>query len=193
MLLIISISWIIIHFIILKQNIIFERFRQADHSITRTSGGTGIGLSISKKLTDSLGGQIWFNSEENKGTVFYITLPHFIEKETADPEKHIPKKDQNFDFSGETFLIAEDDKSSLHFIKEIIVPTKAKIITAENGHEALNIFNENGDISLVPMDTDISGIEITKMNNSLFSPKDIYNPIQFVSVYSILTSNRTRF
>ncbi|MGM0497421.1 MAG: PAS domain S-box protein [Bacteroidota bacterium] len=148
-----------------QQTIIFNRFRQADESITRIYGGTGLGLSISKKLTELLGGQIWFKSEQNKGTSFYITLPHFIEDETENNEKHILQNDQNFDFSDKTFLIVEDDVFSLQFIREILAPTKAGIITAENGNEAMKTFNENNGISLIIMDIrlpDISGLEITK-------------------------------
>ncbi|ETR72103.1 MAG: multi-sensor hybrid histidine kinase [Candidatus Magnetoglobus multicellularis str. Araruama] len=53
---------------------IFERFSQADTSITRHYGGTGLGLAISKKLVELMGGKIWFTSEKNKGTAFYFTL-----------------------------------------------------------------------------------------------------------------------
>ena len=148
-----------------QQNIIFQHFRQADESITRTYGGTGIGLSISKKLTDLLDGQIWFKSEENKGTTFFLTLPHFIENETDTPKQHLIENNQTFDFSEKTFLIVEDDIFSLNFIKESLSLTNAKIITAKNGNEAMNAFNKNPDIALVLMDIrlpDISGLDITK-------------------------------
>lgn len=55
---------------------IFERFRQADRSINRLYGGTGLGLAISKAFVDLLGGKIWLNSEPNKGSVFYFTIPY---------------------------------------------------------------------------------------------------------------------
>lgn len=55
---------------------IFERFRQADRSINRLYGGTGLGLAISKAFLDLLGGKIWLNSEPNKGSVFYFTIPY---------------------------------------------------------------------------------------------------------------------
>ncbi|MBU1013905.1 MAG: PAS domain S-box protein [Bacteroidetes bacterium] len=60
------------------QRIIFEIFRQVDESYTKTYGGAGIGLAISKKLTELLGGNIWFESEGRKagGTVFYFTIPY---------------------------------------------------------------------------------------------------------------------
>jgi PAS domain S-box-containing protein len=148
-----------------QQKIIFERFRQADDSISRTYGGTGIGLSISKKLTELLGGKIWFNSEENKGTVFYAAIPYYIEKVTQTDNHNNECTSSEIDLSNEKILIVEDDVVSLQFIEEILRPTNAKLITAENGYKALDIFENNNDISLVLMDIrlpDISGFEITK-------------------------------
>ncbi|PKP34295.1 MAG: hypothetical protein CVU00_07520 [Bacteroidetes bacterium HGW-Bacteroidetes-17] len=58
-----------------KQQLIFEIFRQADDTHTRKYGGPGIGLSIAKKLTELLGGKIWLESENNKGSNFYFTMP----------------------------------------------------------------------------------------------------------------------
>lgn len=63
---------------------IFEIFRQVDDSHTRNFGGTGIGLSIAKKIVDLFGGKIWVESERGSGSVFYFTLPAFSEKSDAE-------------------------------------------------------------------------------------------------------------
>ena len=55
--------------------IIFERFRQADETTTKKFGGTGLGLAISKACTELLGGKIWAESEKEKGSSFYFTIP----------------------------------------------------------------------------------------------------------------------
>jgi PAS domain S-box-containing protein len=54
---------------------IFERFRQADNTTTRKYGGNGLGLAISKNLTELMGGKIWFDSTPCKGSTFYISFP----------------------------------------------------------------------------------------------------------------------
>jgi len=58
-----------------KKAQIFEAFTQADASITRRFGGTGLGLSISKQMTELLGGKVWFESEEDKGSIFSFSVP----------------------------------------------------------------------------------------------------------------------
>ena len=59
---------------------IFDRFRQADNDYTKSISGTGLGLSIVKNLTELLGGEVWFNSEFNKGTTFWFTIPYIKSK-----------------------------------------------------------------------------------------------------------------
>jgi signal transduction histidine kinase len=57
------------------KNYVFERFQQADRSKSRNYGGNGLGLAISKNLIEMMGGKIWYNSEEGKGSTFYVHLP----------------------------------------------------------------------------------------------------------------------
>jgi signal transduction histidine kinase len=58
-----------------KQDIIFNRFVQADKTIQANYGGTGLGLSICKGLVELMGGSIWLDSEVGKGSTFFFTIP----------------------------------------------------------------------------------------------------------------------
>jgi len=69
-----------------KHKAIFESFTQADASMTRRFGGTGLGLSLCKQMIELLDGEIWFESEPGKGTTFYFTIPVRIIAEKAQEE-----------------------------------------------------------------------------------------------------------
>jgi GAF domain-containing protein len=64
---------------------IFEEFQQADSSITRKKGGTGLGLSIAKRIIEMHGGRLWVESEPDKGSTFYFTLPVRVEAQAGSP------------------------------------------------------------------------------------------------------------
>lgn len=68
-----------------NRNLVFETFTQADSSTTRKYGGAGLGLSITKALIEKMGGKIWVESEEGKGSEFIFTLQLEQDEPYADP------------------------------------------------------------------------------------------------------------
>ena len=133
-----------------KQEFIFNVFRQVEDSNTRMYGGTGIGLSISKKLTEFLGGKIWLESEEGKGCTFYFTIP-YKEIELAY-KKNETEAEKNNTFKKKTILVVEDDEKSFEFLKILLEKPEIRIIWAKDGAESIKLCKENTYIDLVLMD-----------------------------------------
>ena len=165
-----------------KLDVIFERFIQADNSTTRLYGGTGLGLSICKSLIELFNGEIWVESEVNKGSTFYFTIPYESAKKNETKQEIITK--QYYDWSDKTILIIEDDAYNAIYINDVIASTKTKIFKVENAREALEIFKQNEKIDLVLMDIllpDENGYNLTKILLSLKPDQIIIAQTAFAS------------
>lgn len=153
-----------------KQQLIFDRFRQADDFYTaRHFGGTGLGLSIAKGLTLLMGGQIWLESEVDVGTTFYVSIPY------KPAKTEIQKDDESqdlftFDWPNHTILIVEDDEISAELLNEFISVTKAHTINAYSGAEAMEAFRTTPNLSVVLLDIrlpDTNGFEVARQMKAL--------------------------
>ena len=147
-------------------SVIFNIFRQVDDTHTRKLGGTGIGLSIAKKIVELLGGEIWVESELGKGSIFYFTIPAGIKKNLTDTTSPDTIKVTAKKYSGNTILIAEDDTSSFEFLKIYFKPMQINVLWAKNGNEAVELCKNNPTINLVLMDLkmpDLNGFEATRL------------------------------
>jgi PAS domain S-box-containing protein len=135
--------------------IIFERFRQADNSIRKNYGGSGLGLSIAKGYIDLLKGRIWVESKPNEGAVFRFTIPGRIHKKISNDTKLIREKtDKRL-----TILVAEDEEVNLSFIQELLLNKNIEVIIVNNGEEAIETCKTTPDIDLVLMDIKMPGID----------------------------------
>ncbi|MBK8808591.1 MAG: response regulator [Bacteroidales bacterium] len=144
-----------------KHTIIFEHFRQVETNLAKNYGGTGLGLSISQKLVEVLGGEIGIESEINKGTTFWFTIPYNPIKKNIISQnfEHI-----NMD-NKITILVAEDEDVNFLYIEEVLMDSEVELIHTENGQEAITICKENPNIDLILMDIKmpvLNGIEATK-------------------------------
>jgi CheY-like chemotaxis protein len=126
--------------------VIFERFRQAEQSTSKLYGGTGLGLAISKAFVELMGGSIWVESEIDKGSIFYFTIPYNVVYQDYDDmtSTQIGSK--------KTVLVAEDEEYNYLYIEEILLAMGVEILHAKNGVEAIDLLNAHDDVSLVLMD-----------------------------------------
>jgi hypothetical protein len=153
-----------------RQEAVFERFIQADITDKMARQGAGLGLSISEAFVELLGGKIRVNSEEGKGSTFYLTLPYNIQSEVKNDIKiiataQIEKALINIDSLGLKILIAEDDETSGQLISITVNKICKELLRARTGSEAVEICNMNSDIDLILMDIqmpDMNGYEATR-------------------------------
>lgn len=138
---------------------IFEPFTQADVSMSRKFGGTGLGTTISKQLVELMKGKIWAKSELGVGSHFYVSLP--LEK--GVPILEINEKIQ-FDLPSLKILIVDDVKQNVELIQLLMTSNGHKVEIAKNGKEALEIFKSQS-FDLVLMDIqmpEMDGLEATR-------------------------------
>lgn len=149
-----------------RKEAIFKRFIQADVSNKMAVQGAGLGLSISKAYVEMLGGRIWVESKENKGSCFYFSLPYITE--TIVPSCPIVKQPSKIEepFGLKlTILIAEDDKISELLISLAVKSISKETICVKNGKEAVEICKKNPTIDLLLMDMQMpimNGYEATR-------------------------------
>jgi signal transduction histidine kinase/ActR/RegA family two-component response regulator len=125
---------------------VFERFRQADGSSTRTHGGLGLGLAIVRHLVELHGGRLTAESEgEGKGATFSVYLPRREADVRAPsvPAVEPPKHGRTIDLDGTHILIVDDEPDACELLRAMLGGTGARISEAESASEALRIFAED--------------------------------------------------
>ena len=142
------------------QQFIFERFNQSNVSKTRQFEGLGLGLSITKSYVEILGGKIWVESKEGKGSTFYFTIPYNTEPEgNVAINNVIPQEVEEHQIEKLKILIVEADKTAEMLLNMIVKKYCKEDLHARTGVEAVEICRNNPDIDLILMD-----IQLPEMN-----------------------------
>lgn len=146
---------------------IFQEFSQADTSITRQFGGTGLGLAISKQLVTMMGGDIWVESEPNRGSRFFFTT-EFGKMKSYTPKvqnEEIAVDPQMLNaIKGSRILLAEDNKINQLVVVELLEELGMVVDIAENGQKAVQCASSQ-EYSLILMDIQmplLDGFEATR-------------------------------
>ncbi len=127
-----------------QQSRLFSAFEQADGSITKRYGGTGLGLVISRKLIQMMGGDILLQSALGKGSTFSFVIPLPFAKGEMTGEDQQAESAQTT-YPGKQVLIAEDIEINREILACMLEPFGVTVTMAQDGQEAVNLFREHPD------------------------------------------------
>ena len=139
---------------------VFKPFTQADSSITRRFGGTGLGLTISKRFAEALGGDIVVTSQPDQGSQFTVSvdpgpiagLRHLsVDELQSILWQEATDETTVWEFPESTVLVVDDGEENRELLKVVLDDIGVSVVTAENGQVALD-FLANQDFDLVLMD-----------------------------------------
>ncbi|OFX78261.1 MAG: hypothetical protein A2X12_09110 [Bacteroidetes bacterium GWE2_29_8] len=149
-----------------NQQKLFKNFSQVDSSITRFYDGAGLGLSISRKIIELLGGIIGVDSKEIKGSNFWFKLINVetAEQNESDQQIYAAIDEADFNFAGTKVLIVEDKFINYNIASLILKQYGCETHIAKNGIEAINkITTENYDIVFMDIQMPLmDGVTATK-------------------------------
>jgi two-component system, sensor histidine kinase and response regulator len=122
-----------------KRKVIFEAFTQADTSASRKYGGTGLGLTISSRLVEMMGGQIWVDSNPGRGSIFhftaYLNLPQGAVPAHQQAESHV-------EIAGLPVLVVDDNPTNVRILERTLSQWGMKPILANSGKAAIEALKQ---------------------------------------------------
>ncbi len=149
---------------------IFEKFSRLDSAISKEIEGTGLGLVITKKFVDLMGGKIWFTSEFEVGTTFYVDLPLKVIDPTpigsVQQESNSTRIREFLDCSDFTALVVDDSKLNLKVSERLLKKYNFNVDTAISGKDCIYKFKYGNHYDIIFLDhmmPEMDGIETVKI------------------------------
>jgi CheY-like chemotaxis protein len=146
-----------------QQQVIFESFRQADHTNARSYEGTGLGLAIARSLSRMMGGDITLKSVENIGSTFRFTIANFPIAEKDEPlfETKIEKKKTGLftkvPFRKKVVMIVQPDVMTYMYYEKLLANTGVTLIHVQTATQWMETVSSQGRIDLV-----LAGVDMFK-------------------------------
>lgn len=142
---------------------LFKPFSQVDSSTTRSFGGTGLGLVISKKLVNLMGGNIWVESELDHGSKFYFT----IKSKSISSDKNLLLNSQPQEIKGRKILILNENQSSVAMIKAMLRTLGTEVLSVKNTTELEENLNSGFNPDILIVDSELRNINLIEYLNWL--------------------------
>jgi len=175
---------------------LFTPFTQADSSTTRKYGGSGLGLSICKRLVNMMGGDIWVKSEHGKGSIFYFTAEFGIQQavageqypvtecepllfESDDDQRAYQMEEAIKKIRGSKILLVEDNFINQQVAEEILKSAEVILEIASNGKDAIDAVRNNS-FSAVLMDIQMPGMDGYETTKRIRESED--NPLPIIAM-----------
>jgi len=148
------------------QKSVFEAFSQADATITKQFGGTGLGLQICQKLVSLLKGQIGLESEVGKGSTFWFSLP--MNSEKSHEEKYYVKDAQ--------CLLVDNDQVNLNIMEKVLTQTGASVTKINDAEDVLALLTNNDNkFDYIVIDKNLHGLDGLKLSSLIKKDKRYLN------------------
>ncbi len=134
---------------------LFQSFTQVDASTTRRFGGTGLGLAISRRLAELMGGRMWVESEEGKGSTFHFSIQ--VEIPPSRPRPYLPPP--RIDLSGRRLLIVDDNATSRRILTTLGEGWGMRPFALSSGEEALAALQAGEQFDVAVLDMHMPGMD----------------------------------